>query len=127
MVLSLSSSTILYNVLELPVGTIPITRVDPTKDRLTPDWYKPQSTAASPLLQKFLYHGDNAIYNAEKMAGLPVGIQIIGKRWEDEKVVEMMRIVDAAVGPRDFGPGSWQRVRERAEKAASTKSRSTDE
>ena len=28
---------------------------------------------------------------SEKMAGLPVGVQVVDWRWEDEKVVEMMR------------------------------------
>lgn len=125
MVLSLSSSTILYNVLELPVGAIPVTRVDPAQDQLTPDWYKPESSEASPLIQRFLYKGDGAIYNADKMAGLPVGIQVVGKRWEDEKVIEMMKVIDSAIGPRDFGPGSWQRVMDKLDKSALKTSSST--
>lgn len=122
MVQAVSSATILYNVVEVPVGVVPITRVDPTKDQLTPDWYKVDSSRQTPLIQRFLYKGDNAIYNAEKMAGLPVAIQVVGKRWEDEKVIEMMKVVDEAVGPRDFGPGSWQRLKEKADGAASKSS-----
>lgn len=36
-----------------------------------------------------------------------VGIQIVGRRWEDEKVIATMRAIDQALGPRGFGPGSW--------------------
>lgn len=46
------------------------------------------------------------IYDVEKMKGLPVGIQIVGKKWEEEKVVGMMRVVDQALGRRGFGAGS---------------------
>lgn len=41
------------------------------------------------------------------MHGIPVGVQIVGKPWEDEKVIEMMKVVDEALGKRDFGPGTW--------------------
>lgn len=53
--------------------------------------------------------GTPKAYDPELMAGLPVGVQIVGRLYEDEKVLEMMRIVDEALGPakeRGFGPGS---------------------
>jgi Asp-tRNA(Asn)/Glu-tRNA(Gln) amidotransferase A subunit family amidase len=35
-------------------------------------------------------------YDAEKMAGLPVGVQVVGRRLEEEKVLAVMeRIEDA--------------------------------
>ena len=46
------------------------------------------------------------------MKGLPVGVQIVGKSFEDEKVVAMMKIVDDALGPRSFGPTAWERKNE---------------
>ncbi|OBZ73562.1 putative amidase PB8B6.03 [Grifola frondosa] len=46
-------------------------------------------------------------YDAAAMAGLPVGVQVVGRRWEEEKVLGMMRVVDGALGERGFGPGSW--------------------
>lgn len=55
----------------------------------------------------------------EKMAGLPVGIQIVGKKWEEEKVLGMMRVVDRALGnnnnSRGFGAGSSLRLEAGAE------------
>ena len=51
-------------------------------------------------------------YDPELMAGLPVGVQIVGRLYEDEKVLEMMKVVDEALGDakeRGFGPGSSAR------------------
>lgn len=50
--------------------------------------------------------GKGPIYDVEKMHGLPVGVQVVGKVWEDEKVVKMMRVVDDALGERGFGRGN---------------------
>ena len=66
------------------------------------------------------------VYDPEQMSGLPVSVQIVGRSFEDEKVIEMMRVVDDALalasastdGEGDgekrqrrradlFGPGAW--------------------
>ncbi|EGO24971.1 hypothetical protein SERLADRAFT_370184 [Serpula lacrymans var. lacrymans S7.9] len=103
----IACATILYNIVDSPVGTIPVTRVDPAKDGLTEEW-TPGAGGGSPILESRMYKGTEAIYNPGAMKGIPVGVQIVGKRWEDEKVIAMMHVVDAALGPRDFGPGSWR-------------------
>ena len=36
------------------------------------------------------------------------GVQIVGRNWEDEKVIAIMHVVDKALGPRGFGPGAWE-------------------
>lgn len=54
-----------------------------------------------------MYTRKNAVYNAEKMAGLPIAVQIIGRAWDDEKILEIMDLTDKALGPRGFGPGIW--------------------
>lgn len=42
---------------------------------------------------------------------MPVNIQVIGKRWEEERILGVMRVVEGAFerSPRErgFGPGSW--------------------
>jgi amidase len=39
---------------------------------------------------------------------MPVSIQVVGRKWEDEKVLAMMNVVEEALGKdRGFGPGSW--------------------
>lgn len=108
---SISCSTLLYNLVDSPVGVVPVTHVDPRLDRLTPEWtdakVRPEAHG-SPVLEHMLYRGTKPIYDVDKMAGLPIGVQVIGRKWEDEKVVEMMKVVDAALGKRTFGPGSWR-------------------
>ena len=99
----LAAGTILYNVIDSPVGVVPVTRVDPTEDKLTDDWLNGPGHG-SKLLEKALYHDKGAPYNPEKMKGLPVAVQVVGKSFQDEKVLEMMKVVDQALGPRDFGP-----------------------
>lgn len=49
--------------------------------------------------------GTKRTYDPDMMVGLPVSIQIVGRLFEDEKVIEMMKIVDDALGERGFGPG----------------------
>ncbi|KAJ7105750.1 amidase [Mycena crocata] len=102
---ALASATILYNVVNCPAGCIPVTLVDPLKDGITDEWAK----AASPsLVERALYRGKTPIYDPVTMKGMPVGIQVVGKKWEDEKVLAMMRVVDSALGKdRGFGPGNW--------------------
>ena len=103
----LAASTILYNVIDSPVGVVPVTRVDPTKDALPAD-FVPGATGTSTILEKGMYAGSTPAYDPVGMAGIPVGVQIVGKKWEDEKVLAMMKVVDDALGARDFGPGCWK-------------------
>ena len=44
------------------------------------------------------------------MEGPPVGIQLAGGRWEDERVIEIMKVVDATrLDERGFGPDGWEK------------------
>ncbi|KAJ7052235.1 amidase [Mycena amicta] len=112
-----SCVTCLYNLVNSPVGCLPVTPIDPTIDALTPEWTSSESAAPS-MLHKTLYIGSllptapkhlrgKPMYDVNLMSGMPVGVQVVGRKWEDEKVLAMMRIVDDALGPRGFGPGSW--------------------
>lgn len=103
---AIATETILYNVVNSPVGTIPVTRVDAEKDALTPEWTS-GPFYGSPIIEKRIYRNKNHWYDPQTLHSMPVGIQIVGKRWEDEKVLAMMKVVDAALGPRSFGPGAW--------------------
>lgn len=87
-----------------------MTRVDPKLDALPEDWLTTNTSSipSSKEINKSLY-SEKWGYNADAMKGLPVGIQLIGKRWEDEKVIEMMKVVDAALGERGFGPDGWEK------------------
>ncbi|KAJ7180615.1 amidase [Mycena filopes] len=97
---ALASATSLYNVVNSPCGAMPVTRVDPAKDMLTEEWTKAPSPS---LVERRLYFGRNPVYDPVKMKGMPVGVQIVGRKWEDEKVLAMMQVVDTALGG-GFGP-----------------------
>lgn len=88
---SLSNPCLIYSLADCPAGVLPVTRVDADLDAL-PEGYWPLRNG-SVLLGKAC----TRLYDVKKMAGLPVGIQIAGKKWEDEKVLEMMRVVDNAL------------------------------
>ncbi|KAG5634768.1 hypothetical protein H0H81_000838 [Sphagnurus paluster] len=103
----LAAATILYNILDHPAGCLPVTRVDPVKDQVTDEW-KTGPGLGSRLLEAGLYAGKKPLYNPQEAAGMPVAVQIVGKKWEDEKVLAMMEVVDEALGKdRGFGPGSF--------------------
>lgn len=91
---------------------MPVTRVDAAKDQLTEEWTKGPYLGAV-TMEKTIYQGGKAFYDPEAMHGMPVGVQIVGKRWEEEKVLAMMRVVDEALGvDRGFGPGAWDKFRQ---------------
>ncbi|KAG2145328.1 amidase signature domain-containing protein [Suillus bovinus] len=104
----LAATTIVYNIIDSPVGVIPVTRVNPDTDELSTDFVAGAS-GRSKVLETRMYLGNNPVYDPKAMEGIPVGVQLVGKKWEDEKVLAMMHVVDEALGPRSFGPGSWKR------------------
>ncbi|KAF8630529.1 hypothetical protein AX15_002855 [Amanita polypyramis BW_CC] len=110
--IAVAAATILFNIADSPVGTIPVTRVDPEKDKITEEWIN-GSGHGSTILESGLFTSKNALYNPEAMKGMPVGVQIAGRKWEEEKVLAMMHVVDEVLGrDRGFGPGSWDRFKE---------------
>jgi Asp-tRNA(Asn)/Glu-tRNA(Gln) amidotransferase A subunit family amidase len=42
--------------------------------------------------------GAYKLYDADKMHGLPVGVQVVGRRLEEEKVLSVMKRVEDALG-----------------------------
>jgi fatty acid amide hydrolase len=83
------SFTLVFNVLDLPAGVIPITTVDAARDAYT----KP----AVGLLEKTA----RSCYNLKEQHGLPLGIQVVGQPFKDETVLRAMRIIEKLV---DFQP-----------------------
>ncbi|KAF8892088.1 amidase [Infundibulicybe gibba] len=109
---TMAVATILYNVLDLPVGCMPATHVDPVKDQVSEEWIKGPGHG-SHLLESRIYHGKNPLYDPKKMQGMPVGIQVVGQKWGEEKILAMMKVIDNALGKeRGFGPASCKRSRE---------------
>ncbi|GAA5825521.1 hypothetical protein JCM11251_000271 [Rhodosporidiobolus azoricus] len=117
----LSIGTILWNVIDSSVGLLPVTRVSSALDSLSPSFTASLSSSpGSPLVESGVYlgaAGKPPVYNAKKMEGLPVGVQVVGRRWDEERVVKIMGVVDKALGPREFGPGQFvRREREATQK-----------
>lgn len=70
-----------------------MTFVDKHKDALPPNF---ASTTEYQNLNN-IAKGAFSVYDADKMHGLPVGVQVIGRRLEEEKVLEGMKIVEKAL------------------------------
>ena len=64
---------------------MPITRVDSALDKLPLRVLGPRNK-----IEKDVYVG----YDADDMHGLPVGVQIVGRRLEEEKVLEGMKLIE---------------------------------
>ncbi|KDE06814.1 hypothetical protein MVLG_02850 [Microbotryum lychnidis-dioicae p1A1 Lamole] len=105
---TIAVSTFLWNVVDSTAGVLPVTFVDPEKDALTPEFMDLLRTdPGSQLIEGRLYGPKAARYNSKEMEGVPVGVQIIAAKYEEEKVIKMMAILDEALGPRGFGPGDF--------------------
>lgn len=75
--------------LDYTAGVLPVTKVDRVLDRL------PHSFSLAKL--NGVARGAYMHYNAEAMHGLPVGVQIVGQRLEEEKVLAVMERVEEAL------------------------------
>ncbi len=64
-------------------GVLPVTRVDAVLDNL-------EIFVARNAIEK----GQYRLYDSAAMAGLPVGVQLVGKRLEEEKVMEGMKLIE---------------------------------
>lgn len=69
---------------------MPVTHVDKTLDKL------PATFSMSKL--NGVAKGAYKHYDAEKMHGLPVGVQVVGRRLEEEKVLGVMQTIEDALG-----------------------------
>ena len=74
--------------MDYSAGIMPVTKVDPVQDILPADFKISKLNGVA--------RGAYKHYDAVKMAGLPVGIQVVGRRLEEEKVLSVMsRILEA--------------------------------
>jgi Asp-tRNA(Asn)/Glu-tRNA(Gln) amidotransferase A subunit family amidase len=74
--------------LDYSAGIIPVTHVDAIKDALPSTFNVKKLNGVA--------QGAYKHYDSEEMAGLPVAVQVVGRRLEEEKVLAVMeRIEDA--------------------------------
>lgn len=74
-----------YAALSLPAGRVD-RRIDPRTEKLA--GYEPRND-----LDRWNWE----LYDLENMEGMPVGVQIVGKRLEEEKVLGAARVVDELI------------------------------
>ncbi|TGZ80643.1 acetamidase [Ascodesmis nigricans] len=80
--------TFLWNIVDWAAGVVPVDHVDPVKDAVE----KGSKEGRRNGVEKRAWE----LYDAEKMEGLPTAVQIIGGRWEEEKVLwGMERVVES--------------------------------
>jgi fatty acid amide hydrolase len=79
-----ASYTFIYNLLDYPAGSIPVTRV-----KASDTW----TGEPKGLLEKKM----RSHYDANKAEGLPVGVQVVGLPFRDETVLRAMRIISRLV------------------------------
>lgn len=76
--------------LDYSAGVMPITRVDRKLDVLSPV-FRPRNKIEADAYR---------CYDADDMHGLPVGVQIVGRRLEEEKVLEGMKLIKSLLRSR---------------------------
>lgn len=82
--------TFLFNMLDYSAGVLPVCKVDPKKDALSPGFVVPNGIA----------QGVYKHYDAGKMAGLPCAVQVVGgapERLSEEKTLACMSVVESAL------------------------------
>jgi Asp-tRNA(Asn)/Glu-tRNA(Gln) amidotransferase A subunit family amidase len=85
-----SAATAYYNLLDNAVVALPVTKVDKTLD----GWEKvPAANCPNPLMEQSL----RSLYDADEMHGLPVGVQVIGHRMNEEFVLGFATQLDATL------------------------------
>ena len=77
-----------WNLLDYPAVVFPVTTVDPMKDR--------NNEGYMATLAQDRYNRD--LWNPDTFAGLPVGLQIVGRRGMDEKVLAALEAIERAMG-----------------------------
>lgn len=77
-----------WNLLDYPGAVFPVTTVDPAKD-VKDSSYKPVNEQ-----DQFIYD----MYDPQVFEGAPVGLQLIGRRLHDEKVLAALDQIERAMG-----------------------------
>ncbi|KAG5643039.1 hypothetical protein DXG03_001651 [Asterophora parasitica] len=85
--------TTIFSLLDYTAGVLPVTFVDKGIDQLPPDFFESQQYASMCTVAKEAY----SVYDPEGMHGLPMGVQVVGRRLEEEKVLEGMKVIEDAL------------------------------
>jgi len=77
-----------WNLLDYPAMVFPVTKVDPAKDAADGE-YQPMNAQ-----DEF----NHKLYSPEVYVDAPVSLQLVGRRYDDEKVFEATEFIKQAVG-----------------------------
>ncbi|KAH9427162.1 hypothetical protein MCOR02_012430 [Pyricularia oryzae] len=77
-----------WNLVDYPAVVFPVTTVDPVKD------VKDASYTPKNAQDRFVYD----MYTPDKFANAPVSLQIVGRRFHDEKVLAALVEIERAIG-----------------------------
>ncbi|KKA29180.1 hypothetical protein TD95_004314 [Thielaviopsis punctulata] len=86
--------TFLFNLLDYTCGILPVTHVDKELDKLPADFNIKKLNGVA--------QGAYKLYDSAAMHGLPVGVQVVGKRLEEEKVMALMERIEVALGGEKY-------------------------
>ncbi|KAH7319267.1 amidase signature domain-containing protein [Rhexocercosporidium sp. MPI-PUGE-AT-0058] len=86
--------TFLFNLLDYTCGIMPITHVDKNLDQLPPNFSLKKLNGVA--------RGAYKHYDATAMHGLPVAVQVVGQRLEEEKVLAVMTRIEKALGDEKY-------------------------
>ena len=73
---------------------MPVTHVDKALDQLPADFNFKKLTGVA--------RGAYKLYDANAMHGLPVAVQVVGRRLEEEKVLAIMKRIEDALGDQKY-------------------------
>ncbi|KAL2041977.1 hypothetical protein N7G274_005165 [Stereocaulon virgatum] len=81
--------TFLFNLLDYSCGVMPVIHVNKALDQLPATfWFKNLNGVAKGAYQH---------YDADRMHGLPVAVQVVGQRLQEEKILAIMEMVERAL------------------------------
>lgn len=90
--------TCVWNVMDTTAGVLPVTRVRKDLDATPEGWLDIEpGQARSPILEKRVYGAEDPAYDAERMDGLPIGVQVVGRQWDEEGVLACMKVIEGLV------------------------------
>lgn len=117
---AMAGSTVLYNITKASVAVLPVLRVDASRDSHRERDFQNASLEQQKAFGKWAADGRwrdtskvcnfmlyREAYDAGKMHGLPVGVQVVTKPYAEEKAIGIMRLVDDALPPPERRGGEW--------------------
>ncbi|CDK25247.1 unnamed protein product [Kuraishia capsulata CBS 1993] len=100
---STNSLSAVYNLLGYAAGIIPIGKIDLVKDAPTKEYLRKEPFADLNVFPVFPYDKYDSYVRKElyaeigKFKNAPTSIQVVGRKFTDEKVLRIMKVIDVAI------------------------------